>query len=1046
MKKNFNSILNFVNFRSMFTAFSLTSAFLFLEYSGLAQQQSPCLPTENPQSLNCAYECFGLMLPEEIAQMPLATISVDFHFIRSNGQQFQCDNPNAPYYAPTVVQQILGLSNDYFTNPEPNQKSPAPVIALTDTRFRVTLFGNPSDPCDAIFLHDIAPSSYSNPGAMHIIVSDDSTPSNIGGMSGTTTINLYNIHHHVFQLGWQDVSVWGSTLNHELGHSFGLCHAFSAGNTCPDIDPAAECGGPTPGVTECDNGAPCPTPSPTGYPNDCGGNSCLYCHCTWGTGNNFMGYTSPRRGITRSQWGQMYGDMLEKMPSFVSFEYACDVIPPHLPLIIPANTIVDWNYLRIINQNIEVQTGATLIVRCEVRMGKELSINVHRGARLFVLGGTITSQSPDCLWQGVWVHGNDALEQPEVLMAQDETQMLNPNGSGVVWLNGAVMQNAITAISTRSPGFSNYGGLVMIYGSDFINNGRAVEFMKYKKKNKSYFTFVDVFKSGDPLWNVSKGVSIWGCHGIKFLQTHFDKIETYGIQGIDFSAEVEDCSFKEGVGLSYGFKTESTMPNVAEAETIIKNCQFEKLRYGVFANSTPNMIYPLTITEGCTFTEGLTQASMGVRIAGESRFDVIKYNLFNDHLFSVLSSSTGNLFNNIGCNYFEDFTQTGVNVANTNSNLKILGNQFTNPSGQEIRVSGTGQLGSISEAQGSSGKSAGNCFQNPISAIAALPNSAAFFRYYVHNLLENTVFCEKPTNNLSDGGTNNYANSEATLRFLPSDCNELAPYPQVNETTLYSARQTTAIKKAALLANPQSVQAFEEYHLAVQWQEFVLSTLVKGAYESGNLVHAEYLLLGENTNTARRWVVGMRTQRGNISGAQALLNSMVNENQDDSWFKEIMAINFAIAQSVSAVNYQLTAQQEVTLQNIANTSHSLMQGYACALLSFCKGYTCTDEGLLQELGFSIQEHEQQKKTTPEIGIRVYPNPNTGQWTLECPMLKGETLWVDLLNLSGKKVISRQFVNTGSIFVKEEGLPEGIYFLRLYHNGVSLYTTKLIVTR
>lgn len=729
--------------------------------------------------------------------MPIATISVDFHFVRSGGHQFQCANPNDSFYAPEYVAQILDLSNDYFADPYPNQLSPAPIIALTDTRFRIELAGNPSNPCDAIFLHDVEPTTFS-------------------------------------------------------------------------------------------------------------------------------------------------------------------------------------------------------------------------------------------------------LEQPDPALAKDETQMLDPNGAGVVWLNGAVMRNAVTAISTRSEWFTNYGGLVMVYGSDFVDNRRAVEFMKYGKKNKSYFTYVDVYKSDNPPSEVNKGVSIWGCHGIKFSDTHFNKIGTYGILGIDFSAEVENCSFKEGTGLSYGFNTQSTMPNVSKSETIIKNCQFEKLRYGVYANSTPNMIYPLTIKDGCRFSEGSGTASWGIRIAGESNFQIIE-NFFNDHTFSVHAVSTWNINNLIKCNYFESFIQRGINAANNNSNLAMPGNYFLNPSGLEIAVAGTaGQQGIIASHQGSSAKEAGNCFDNSISAISAPPSSAAFFRYYVHNLTNNPVPCKKPTNNQFDGGTNNYTLLPASQPHIPEDCEEQLATPPFGESDLNIARQTTAVKKAAWLANPQSEQASWEYYQATKWQEYVLHNLVRNACEADSLEYAEYLLLGENTNTAQRWVVGMRTQRSNVSGAQTLLNSMTDENQDDVWFKNIMAVNFAIAQSVSPANYQLTTQQEARLQAIANTHHSLMQGYACALLSFCKGYICTDDGLLQELGITIQEQDQKKPERQEDAIRVFPNPSSGQWTLECPRFKGETLHLEMLNLAGKKIMTRKFMNIGSLSFKEE-LPEGIYFLRLYHKGAAFYASKLVLT-
>jgi hypothetical protein len=108
---------------------------------------------------------------------------------------------------------------------------------------------------------------------------------------------------------------------------------------------------------------------------------------------------------------------------------------------------------------------------------------------------------------------------------------------------------------------------------------------------------------------------------------------------------------------------------------------------------------------------------------------------------------------------------------------------------------------------------------------------------------------------------NNYELQDAIQPRTFEDCEEQQATPPIGESALVIARQNTAVKKALWLANPQNEQASWEYFEAVKWQEYVLQTLVKSAYEAGNLVYAEYLLLGENTNTARRWVVGMRAQQ-----------------------------------------------------------------------------------------------------------------------------------------------------------------------------------------
>ncbi len=945
---------------------------------------------------------------------------------------FQCTDPSGYDYAPKYVQQIIDKANLFLTAPAANQfgSSPAPP----DTRIRYQLFGNPSDPCDAIFFYDTEPTSFSNTSAFHIVVYDNDAIG-IAGQQSSDRIYLFNIHREVFEYLNDDVSAGAGILNHEFGHLFGLCHAFSTFNTCPDMDPAAECGGPSSTMCEDD---PCPTVLPNSpYPTTCGGNLCLSCYCSWGTGNNIMGYNGSMRGITMSQWAQIYSHIITQKPEYILFNsITCEDIPAHLPLEILPNTIVEWNTFRLLNQNVEVRPGATLIIRCEVQVAKGLRIIVNRGARLFVLGGTITSQTSDCRWEGILVHGNAGMAQPDPAVARDETQPIPEDGAGVVWLNGAILKNAVTAISTKASGglddHGHYGGLVMVDNSDFINNGRAVEFMKYGKTNKSYFTNCDILREGTVSWAVDRGVSIWACHGIKFFQTHFDKILDYGIYGINYSAIVEASSFRAS---TYGFRSESTMPNVALSTTLIKGCDFNNNDHDIYANSSPNMIYGFEITEN-DFFEGRSFISYGVRIIGESAFNIGHDNTFDDKYSPTLLSSTGSLFNTVRCNTYKN-SILGVSAAFNNRNLEILGNGFQDIS-VEVRLTGNAsQKGEIGPQQGNPSEAAGNCFENPVNAIVAPSSSSVPFTYYVYNLNNNPVFCEKPTGNLSDGGTNNYKldNSDSET----DDCSSPESPREVTENDLFLARDTTAVKKAAWLSDLQNAQKKSAYLAAAKEQDFLLRTLVSEAFDTDDLDGAETLLLGENTNTHRRGVVGLRTMRGNIAGAQALLDSMPIENQDDLWFRQIMAVNFAIEQS--SVPYELTAAEEDSLMLIANTPHSIMRGYACALLSLCKGYTCED--MLDSL--EIEERNRPiLSAAAKEQVMVYPNPTAGSFTVECPALQGEMLTLDLLTVSGSRVKSLRFVNTGKFLLEYPELQEGIYLLRLYNSNQLLHTAKVVV--
>lgn len=936
--------------RSLILLIISLSCQIFGSYS-LPAQTGPefCYTPVESQStpLGCGHPCFANINDNEIENYPIATVHLDFHFIAdANGNNFHCDpNGNPNYFAPAIVQQIISRANLYFSSPDQNVIGLSPKVP--DARIRYELIGNPTDACEVIFLYqNINELTYSNSDAFHIIISNQNSNSGISGeLIGTERINLYNIPYAFFENGSTDAIPWGPIMNHEIGHRFGLCHSFSTDNTCQDMNPAEECGGASETNCKQTDGqlTPCPhIPLDSPYPLSCGGNICFSCYCTWGVGNNFMGANGSFRGMTISQWATMYGSMLATKPAFVTFGgLDCSDIPAHPPIEIPENTLVEWNTFRIVDRNVEVRKGATLIVHCEVNMGKDLHIIVNRGARLFVLGGRITSFSDDCRWGGIIVHGNSTKDQPSVATAKDISISLYENSPGVVWLNGATLENAHNAISTRGSGGFNipsyYGGLVLSFDSDFINNDRAIEFMRYGKANKSSFEYCKFEKGTSTVpFPVRRGATIWGCTGIKFMHCNFTNLTESGISGIDFTSEVETCTFK---GSLYGYRSETTMPNISQGITTIQNnCVFENNQTHIYSNASPNFLYGYNII-GNTF---LKSTLAGIRIGGESQYFIKDANIFLDNPVSIRLAATGSYRNEVVCNYLENHRLIGIQILSSNDQLHILGNNFLGGSGLEMRFEGNPtKKASIFSSQGSVALAAGNKFLNPTNPISASQNSTQKFIYYtLPETAPEYSPDQVPTNNLSDGGTNNYE-----LRKIASNLSTCSIPIQPNnlptEFDLYTARQNTAIQKTVWEADSLNWEKYLSYRYATAHQDSILRYLVYEAWLIDSIIHAEDLLLGEQTKVATRGTIGLRILRGNLSGAQSLLDSIPIENQDDQWFKNIMEINLIIAQT-NGEGFDLSTAQEQTLHTIAADKYSLMQGYACALLSQWRGYTCTE--------------------------------------------------------------------------------------------------------
>lgn len=990
--------------------------------------------------------CLAQIDLEDMDRLPIALISLKFHFVKdAQGNNFQCSDPNGNYYAPTYVQQIIDGANTALTNPADNTFGSSPD--LPDARIRYVLAGNSLDPCASIIIENTVPSGPFSDDAIHIIVRDGggAAPGSNGNCStgGVANpglfISLFNIHCNVFQAGWTDVARYGTLMNHEIGHWFGLCHAYAAENPCNDMEPEQECGGPT------------STVAATGACNTEGNFNAV---CNFGNGNNMMGENGIQSGLTLCQWATWYGNMenLRPKPPYLQFvKGECITVEKNTPsIVIPSGTIEQWDDYRFVDQPIEIESGATLIITCVVRMAPEQPIIVHRGGRLFVSGGTVTSQSPECLWGGIYVSGNSTMTQPDVVTARTAGATLPANSAGVVWLNSAIISNAPTAITTKGYGATDlpayWGGLVMANSSDFINNSRAVEFLKYEFVNKSYFNQCEIKKDGATLWAFNRGVSIWACSGIEFEDTHIDGTLNYGIQCYNAVATVTDGSIRN---TQRGMDCNFSMPNIFidpdnnPQKLFVDGVEFEGNGIDIFSNASPNMIYPFTIQRNqfrrlTPSAPGVNQI-LGIRMVGEALFLIGPDNGFWNKFTGISLTSNGVFQNRIFCNVFST-PANGIFSQYDNRGLLMTGNSFYSNVGQEINVDGTtANKGRINELQQAGASvAAGNCFLNPASAIKADKTKTESFDYFVHNLNNSPVPCEKPTNNLTDLGINNYNNKSSISEFDAEEyCLLSKPPENISEENLDTVKLLVAQLKIAWDNDPENESAKLAYLQAAAQQVEYLDILLKSAGEVKDFAKVEGLLLGEKTNKAIREAVGLRTSLKNFIGAQALLDSMPVLEQDDQWFKDIMAVNFAMFQTPGL--YELTTAQENILMTIAGTPHSLMSGYACALLSICKGYQCEDTNY-----YGYEEERSYTPLRPLDGVKLYPNPASGQLSIECPSLKNEMLSLDMFDLSGRIVKSLRFNNTGIFSFDCSGLPQGPYHIRLYHNSGMVHNLKVSI--
>jgi len=238
----------------------------------------------------------------------------------------------------------------------------------------------------------------------------------------------------------------------------------------------------------------------------------------------------------------------------------------------------------------------------------------------------------------------------------------------------------------------------------------------------------------------------------------------------------------------------------------------------------------------------------------EALFLIGPENGFWNKFTGISLTSNGVFQNRVFCNVFST-PATGIFSQYDNRGLLMTGNSFYGNVGQEINVDGTtANKGRINELQQvSASDAAGNCFLNPASAIKADASKTLPFEYFVHNLNNSPIVCEKPTNNLTDGGANNYKNIVSFSEFESEEhCIFSKPPENITEKDLDSVKLLVAQLKIAWDADPENESAKLAYLQAASQQGEYLDILLKSAGEEKDFAKVEGLLLGEKTNKAIR--------------------------------------------------------------------------------------------------------------------------------------------------------------------------------------------------
>lgn len=333
--------------------------------------------------------------------------------------------------------------------------------------------------------------------------------------------------------------------------------------------------------------------------------------------------------------------------------------------------------------NIIIRGGNTLTITCELEMPLKGLIIVERGARLNVIGGTITSRCG--FWGSIEVHGVAAFAHPTFAAVQNGSYPSTTNHHGVVYLENAVIENAAHAITTlrqESWGvdLAFDGGIVIATNTLFRNVRRAVAFMKYDFENISRFTNCTFETDPSAALFFEHGmlpfVTMWAVRGVKFLGNTFINRDAQGafysldqrgsgIYSIDSNYEVSAIKQNgvivrnEFINLVTAIGSDGTTTN--PSNLIIRHTLFDNCYQGIHLKGIVGArIETIECNIGSELSNIGEHYAFGIRIDG-GRIIAIENSQFKDALNST-GSQYGVLMQNCvdGFNWVYGCTFSGI--------------------------------------------------------------------------------------------------------------------------------------------------------------------------------------------------------------------------------------------------------------------------------------------------------------------------------------------------------------------------------------------------
>ncbi|MEY4874896.1 MAG: hypothetical protein RL708_45 [Bacteroidota bacterium] len=356
---------------------------------------------------------------------------------------------------------------------------------------------------------------------------------------------------------------------------------------------------------------------------------------------------------------------------------------------IPQNTVYNFN-TPVVNVSgfITVPFGSTLdLSSTEVRFDPTVpsGIIVERGGLLHLEDSKLTSSCKNGMWSGIQLIGSGLKRNQDIISTGDYTGGgYRCTNQGMIYSKNSIIENAHDAILTGFANFDpgenfphfngNAGGVVRCINTQFINNRRSVEFMKYankdlshpEKDNESYFTncqfiandflhsnrYVDATTGSR--FGTYCGISMWDVKGIK-------------IKGCTF-----DLNKNNVLGNLHPALKGNAVHSI-DARFNFENNMVKNAGWGIYVSSNNNPAYTLKAT-GNTFDnvfQGITSISMANDNISQNHFNNIPAGV-NVVPFPYFPSGQTVCFGIYSVDGYSKINHNDINTSNSFQNIGLI--------------------------------------------------------------------------------------------------------------------------------------------------------------------------------------------------------------------------------------------------------------------------------------------------------------------------------------------------------------------------------------